>query len=204
MTRFEPEALPSQQILNTLRERHAESTLVELIDQPIELAVMTFACPEVVSSQREFLDHLARFLQHVYAEVQPRGRQPTAEQARGEAVSLLEQGGFPQGYRGAWWEASHAQGPGIPGILFELASFLVARHRESHERFVYSSVLDDLDWKTKCALSRLILEKWRDRKPPELSAASVERYANYLPLLVQRDLQYRPYRSDKPHATARR
>jgi len=193
MTCFDASVSSTEEILASLRELLAETSLIELIDEPIDKAVRSFQCPDVVvRSQREFLDRVAGFLQHVYEKAFPDGRQLTSAQARDEAVSLLEQGGFPAGYRTALWEAGHPRGPGIQGILAELSAFLKIRFREAHVRWVFTSHLGGLDWPTKCQLAELILQRWGDRTPPELSAESAEQYANFLPLLIQRDLYYRP------------
>ena len=193
MTCFDPSASAAEEILDSLRELLAETSLVELIDEPIDKAVRSFQCPDVVvGSQREFLDRVASFLQHVYACAFPTARQLTSAQARDEAVSLLEQGGFPVGYRAALWEAGHPLGPGIQGVLAELTTFLKLRLREAHARWVFDAHLGGLDWPTRCQLASLILQRWGDRTPPELSAKSAEQYASFLPLLVQRDLFYGP------------
>ena len=205
MTCFDPSASAAEDILDSLRELLAEISLVELIDEPIDKAVRSFQCPGGrVESQRDFLDRVASFLQHVYASAFPTARQLTSAQARDEAVSLLEQGGFPAGYRAALWEAGHPLGPGIRGILAELSVFLKLRLREAHVRWVFTEHLGCLDWPTKCQLASLILQRWGDRTPPELSAQSAEQYANFLPLLVQRDLYYRPPRQPPQRAQGAR
>lgn len=195
MTCSDRSASAAEGILDSLSELLAETSLVELIDEPIDKAVRSFQCPSGhAESQGEFLDRVASFLQHVYASAFPTARQLTSAQARDEAVSLLEQGGFPSGYRAALWEAGHPQGAGIQGVLAELTAFLKLRLREAHARWVYTAHLGGLDWPTRCQLAALILQRWGDRTPPELRPQSAEQYANFLPLLVQRDLFYGPPR----------
>jgi len=205
MTCSNPATSSAEEILDSLRERLAETTLIELIDEPIDKAVRSFQCPGgCVESQRDFLDLVASFLRHVYAYAFPTARELTSAQARDEAVSLLEQGGCPAGYRAALWEAGHPLGPGIQGVLAELTAFLKLRLREAHVRWVFHEHLGGLDWPTKCQIASLIMQRWGDRTPPELNAQSAEQYANFLPLLVQRDLYYLPPRQPPRRAQGAR
>ena len=182
----------AEEVLEVLRNRLAETTLIALIDDPIDAAVQGFRSSDTpIASQTEFLDQLAGFLRYVDASAFPTARQLTPAQARTEAVGLLEQR-FPGGYRAALWETKHPLGYGLAGIVAELAALLKTKLRRSHAQWVFTSVVGDLDWRTRCQVAALILQHWSDRKPPELSAASAEQYADHLPLLVQRDLEYRP------------
>lgn len=181
-------------ILELLRHRLAEPTLTALIDDPIALAARTFRAPDMpVASQAEFLDLAAGFLRHVCTTAFPVGRQLSPSQARAEAIGVFEQG-FPGGFRGALWDAKHPLGLEPASIVEELAALLKTRLRKAHAQWVFACVLGDLDWQTRCQIAGLILRTWGDRRPPELLSASSDQYADHLALLVQYDLEYRPYR----------
>jgi len=182
------------EILEQLRRLLGDETLVALIDDPIDAAVQGLQKSDApIETQAEFLDVVAGFLQHVYARAFPTGKQLAHTQARAEAIDLLERG-FPSGYRAALWETNHPLGYGRTGVMEELARLLKTRLRRAHAQWVFASIVGQLDWPMRCRVAALILQNWGDRRPPELAGASAEQYADHLPLLVQRDLEYHPPR----------
>lgn len=205
MTRSDTDRQPEHagRILGFLRHHLADSTLTALIDDPIDLAVRAFQAPDrPVASQGDFLDLAAGFLGHVCSTAFPAGQQLSPLQARAEAIGVFEQG-FPGGFRGALWEAKHPLGLEPVGIVEELTALLKTRLRKVHAQWIFACVLGDLDWQMRCQLAGLILKGWGDRRPPELLAASSEQYADHLALLVQYDLEYRPYQPGASSAASR-
>jgi hypothetical protein len=182
------------EILDQLRQALGEPMLVALIDDPIDAAAGDIRPVDApIDTQARFLELVGGLLKHVCARAFPAGRQLDDTQARGEAIDLLERG-FPAGYRAALWEGHHPLGYGPSGVIEELTRLLKIRLRRAYAQWVFTSVVGPIPWSLRCRIAELIFQNWGERRPPELKAALPEQYADYLPLLVQRDLEYHPVR----------
>lgn len=194
MIPFDPATATAEEILESLRSELGETRLSELIDNPIDRAVEQFECPDApVAGQSEFLDVVSRFLQQVYALAFPSGRQLPLDQARAEVIKLLQQCGYPAGYRGALWDASRPLGAGVSAILVELTNFLKAWYRRDYVHWLVAVHFDAADWSTKCRIASLILQRWGALQPVELQECTPERFVALLPDLLQQDLGLNSY-----------
>ena len=189
----EDNGLHAQAILADVRAQLEESHITRMIDGPIEEATERFRCPDApAQSQRELLDHAAAFLRHVHATAFPSGRQLPPSSARAEAVRLLETG-YQGGFRGAVWEATRSDGPGIPSVVAEMAGLLRGQLRDSYVRWIIASQLERADWPTRCQMASIIMSEWGDRRPSDLTAGSAEQFANFLPHVLFYDQSLRSH-----------
>lgn len=172
-------------ILNRLAASMDAERLGRQIDEPIDGATRSFACScETGISHRRFLDILTAFLQHLYASAFPNGRQPTQAQARDEVMALLEQASPAGGYHESLLEAAESLDEGMGEVLLRVAELIKSRQRSARLRWIAASHLDCLDWRTKCQIAAILLERCRPYLPGRAAACRLEQMADYIPDLL--------------------
>ena len=176
------------EVLDQLAEMLDPGHTARQIDEPIDRAAMEFDYSEGGAlSHRQFLETVARFLRHLYAQAFPRGRQLSLSQARDEAVVLLEQGyqdAFSSGYDEALAEATDPSHPGLETVLLKVAELVGARQRQMYVRWVTARHIDPADWRMKCAVASLLLDRCRPWLPDRLQDCPPAQFADYIPDLL--------------------
>ena len=180
------------ELLDQLAELVDETHLTRHIDEPIERAAREFKCADGTGmSHHEFLDAVADFLRHLYANAFPHGRQLTPSQARDEAVALLEQayqGTNSSGYDGALLDAIDPSLPGLGNVLARVADLVWGRQCQMHVHCIVGHHLDPGDWELKCATAAILLDRCRPYLPAELQDDPPERFADDVSYLLAVDL----------------
>jgi len=176
-------------ILDQLAEMLDPVHTARQIDEPIDKAAMGFDYSEGEAlSHRQFLETVARFLRHLYAQAFPRGRQLSLAQARDEAVALLQQGYrgvFYSGYDEAFLDAANPFHPGMETVLLKVADLVRARQREMYLDWVIARYIDPADWRMKRAVTALLLDRCRSWLPDRVQDCPPAQLADYIPGLLR-------------------
>lgn len=176
------------EILDQMAEMLDPVCTARQIDEPIDRAAMEFEYSEgEAPAHRHFLDTVARFLIHLYAQAFPHGRQLSLSQARDEAVALLEQGyqgAFSSGYNEALLDTADPSHPGLEAVLLKVAELVRARQRQMYVRWATARYIDPADWGMKWAVASLLLDRCRPWLPDRLQDCPPAQFADYIPDLL--------------------
>ena len=166
-----------------------DENLRRQIDEPIEWAAQTFDCDvETPASQRQFNDVTAGFMRHLYAHMPACPRQLSPDQARDEAVALVELAYRPIStvpYDAALCEAIDDAQAGMATVLDRLAQALKAQCRQTFERWVFARYIDPFDWEINCAIAANLLDRARLPSAPATYRPRPELLVDDIPELLK-------------------
>ncbi len=144
----------------------ANATICERIDEPIEMAALSFEGLRTVSppiDNATLLQVAGEFVAHIYEHGLCFAHVLTLDQAQAEAVFLLDYG-YPgetgKGYDGARRDVSKHGLNALQGVPLALAQAIKGIQRRRYERWVLASRIEHLDWQTKSNLTAAILKRW--------------------------------------------
>ena len=183
------ECAPSvEEILDRLIERLNEDRLREVIDEPLERAASTFAARLARPlTQEVFLRTLGEFAAHVYETGLGISQRLSADQARAEAVHLLDthyQNEHAKGYYAALVDAMDPCQDGVCLVLASLKGIIRVKERQNYVNAAIAGAVDPLDWPAQCALTERLLERFRDSWPAALQQMAPSRLAGEWPALL--------------------
>ena len=162
-----------------------ETHLAQLIDEPIDAAVETFACRvERPDSHRQFHDVISDFVFHIHQNSTACPQELPRSQARDEGVALLEQayeGTHANGYHAALLDANDASQAGMQVVLSRLAEIFKSRQRRNHRQWVFAHCIDPGDWQTKCDIAATLLDRCRLLLPAESCPQNPEQFVDHIP-----------------------
>ena len=192
MTSTEARYQGALEILDRLAAALDVELLARQIDQPIDQATREFVFSTQANlSHRQFLEVVARFLQHLHARAFPNGRQLSMSQAHDEVVALLEQGDSSGGYYEALLEAAEFPEEGLASVLAKVADLLKAQKRDVHVRWVVACHIDPSDWQIKCQMAAILIERCRPWLPPQVADCPPQQMADHVLELIAMDLATR-------------
>ena len=169
-----------------------EGRMVREIDEPIDEAVRTFGSRGgLAHSHQEFHKAARDFTQFILEAALSCPRRVSLSQAHAEAVAWLEegyQGTYTNGFDGALVDATDPSQAGIPLVLMRLAAWLKHRQRRMHVRWVAVRHIDPADWRTRCAMAEVLLERCREWLPPWMQSCPPEQFADNVCDLLLMDL----------------
>ena len=179
---------PVSRIIDEIIELIREDQVRELCEEPITQALMEFEYdPEVEVDHPRFLKTMGRFIQHVQARtVHPRQRL-SPEQAKAEAIRLLQsdyQGNSGSGLEGAYLDAIDPAYDGLGFVLKRMAEALSTKARENHLRWVFDSRLNTLSWSSRRAVANELLRRWERSSPGTAPAMDPAQAADHCPGLL--------------------
>ncbi len=182
----------AQQVLNEILERLDEDRIRRAIDEPIEAAVRRFryrwAPP---SSARAFHEVTGDLVRRLYQRGRRLPRRLSPDEARAEAMSLLEQGYrrlSSRGYDGALADAVHQRLDGMNAVLLCLVEIIKSVERRAYVEWVFAGRLGRCDWPTRVEIVRLLTGRLAPCLPPELQACAPGQLVDLIPLLIQDDM----------------
>ena len=154
-----------------------EAAVAEAVDVPIEDAVATFEVPRTETiDQKILLDATGSFITHLY----PSPTRPSEQEAKAEALHLLERAYDNGAARG--WDAAYADAldPGADGIRLVVASLqeiVCARERRRYVTRVLHETIGPLEWRDGVRVAAYLHEELyavlpqhlRDRDPSLLT-----------------------------------
>ena len=193
------------EILDQLAAALDAERLSRQIDEPVDRALREFECPQTRHmSNHQFLDVLARFLRHLHARAFPNGRQLSIPMARDEAVALLSHATSSADYYDAFFEATELGDEGLANVLVRVADLVTARQRDAHVRWAVSSHIEPGDWRMKCQMAAILLERCRPWLPTEVRNCPPEQMADHVLELLAIDLATRDQRSQTANSSGNR
>ena len=164
-----------------MREPYIQQTVCD----PIEQAALCFTwqAPDPLS-WAAFIAVTGEFAGHIVKSVA--GEALNVHQARAKAISFLERGytgQFARGFHAAFLDAKLHDG--IETVLSNLTEIFTAEARKDHARWVFSTRIDCLDWKLRCAISQILLKRYQSFLPPALAACPPSQLAGFIPDMIQ-------------------
>ena len=160
---------PVSVIIDGIIELIKEDQVRKLCEEPITQALMEFEYdPEVEVDHPRFLETVGRFIQHVHARAMYPRQRLSPEQAKAEAIRLLQsdyQGNAGSGLEGAYLDAIDPAYDGLRFVLKRMAAALSTKARENHLRWVFGSRLNTLSWSTRRAVAKELLRRWERSSP---------------------------------------
>jgi hypothetical protein len=184
------------EILDQLAAALDAERLARQIDRPIDQATREFEFLSRANvSHGQFLDIVARFLRHLLARAFPNGRQLSMSQARDEAVAVLEHAASSGGNYEAFLEAAEPSEEGLGNVLVRVADLIKVRQRDAHVRWAVATHIDPGDWRMKCQMAAILLERCRPWLPTEVRNCPPEQMADHVLELLAIDLATRDQRS---------
>lgn len=177
----------AEAVIAWMAGRLDESFLVRQIDEPIDRAVADFTYDDSpVFLHHRFHRVLGRFVGHIYAYGSPCPRKLSEEQARDEAVALLEnlyQGTLANGYDAALIEARRDPTQGLEMVFLRLAEALKARRRQQYIQAVFARCLDPADWPLRCQIAAILLQRLQPWLPAEMAEREPAQFVDEIPTL---------------------
>ncbi len=162
--------------------------LVELIDEPVQLAAEVFHVPPAVPDAAALLDTVAAFLEHVYRNAFPMGPHLSADQARNEAFAFLSQGGDRAALLSTVIAVGRNPESELPSLLWQVCESLKTRLRREHITRVMCRTLSGTAWSFKIALAQELLMRVQPYWPPHAVGMPVELWASSLDALIEEAL----------------
>jgi hypothetical protein len=163
--------------LRRMCESLDEETLRRVIDDPLEDAASGFQRDATgCISHRQLLDVTGRFVAHLYRNALPMPVHMTEEQARAEALYILESG-YPSESGERFDDAySHAIDPlfdGVAQVLDTVKEIVRARLRRDYDEGVLETELVPLDWSRKRQITTLAMRELWNYLPDNLRGQSI-------------------------------
>ena len=169
-----------------------EGRMVQEIDEPIDDAVKKFGSDgESPHSREEFHRALSSFALCILETASSCPRRVSLSQAHDEAVAWLEegyQGTYGNGFDEALADATDPSQAGIPLVLVRMAEWLKQRQRRMYVGCVAARHIDPADWRTRCAMAEVLLERCREFLPPGVQSCPPEQLADDVCDLLLMDL----------------
>ena len=182
------------QILNeTLRLLNAR-TIRQGIDEAVDAAASTFkhvGCIPVGNHNAALIEAAGEFIAHIYRHGLACPRSLAPDQAKAEALFLLEhscQGTNADGYEEALRDTVKYGAEGLRAALRGLADIIKQTQRQQYISWVLNTRVRQLDWNTRKDLAALIIERWgicldddiAQSSPTALACACAELILDYV------------------------
>ena len=167
-----------------------EDRLKAAIDEPIDGACLAFHMdpPSGTLTTRKFHEAISTFLCHLYAHGLQFRRKLSLVQGKVEAISMIErtyENRYSRGYEAALIDATTAELDGISLVLSSLAEALKVLERQKYAKWVFAARLEVCDWRLKCEIAELLVERMRQFLPPEILEWPSARLVDELPSLIR-------------------
>lgn len=191
MTSFDDQQVAST-VIDRIVELLAEQRLRQTIDDPLDAAASSFRLEEQpdithVLFQRAIGDFVAQVFEHGPA--LPQRLSP--QQARAEAIALLDagyQGAHSSGYEAALLDAMDPALDGMMLVLAQLTETIKTLERQKYTRWVFTETLAPLDWRSRCRIAEVLLDRLQAFLPPDLLRCTAAQLADEIPALIITDL----------------
>jgi len=166
-----------------------ETRLAQAIDEPIDTATEAYCCHVgTPDSCRQFNDIISEFVFHVYKNAQACPRKLNRSQACDEAVDLLEQayeGTHANGYHAALLDATDTSQGGMDVVLSRITDIIKSRLRQNYRRWVFAHCIDPGDWRAKCDIAAILLDRCSPLPPGKQGSYCAEQFVDHIPELFE-------------------
>jgi len=170
-------------ITEKILELTDEEYLQRRIDRPVEKVLATFKYDTNARiNHRYFMDTVSDFVHRIYLASPGTSQDLSRSEACAEALFIIEKAFGThdvQGYDAAIVEAFND----FESVLARIAGFIVSRTRERYIRWVYATCIDPFNWRTKCLIAEILVEKWKPFLPPSILSCTSAQLADALPQL---------------------
>ncbi len=184
MTYSEHENGKAVRILNDLYAQLSAVGMTDFIDESMEMTFREFEFEDgEVFSMALFHFVLTDFMIAVYEKALPLKRKLTRKEALEESISLLEttyRGAYKNGYDGALQDASGFTLEGIRDVLMKMKDAIKFLEKKKYLKRLAAQLIDPADWRLKCRISELLLERLKGLLPPEMSSSSPHQWADQI------------------------
>jgi len=134
-------------------------------------------------SCRQFNDIISEFVFHVYKHAQACPRKLNRSQACDEAVDLLEQayeGTHANGYHAALLDATDTSQGGMDVVLSRITDIIKSRLRQNYRRWVFAHCIDPSDWRAKCDIAAILLDRCSPLPPGKQGSYYAEQFVDHI------------------------
>ena len=161
--------------------------LQRLIDDPIEKAAAKYDFDrDRPVDHQYFLKVVTGLVSHLHRSGLPIRTELSEEQARTEAVSLLEHHYQAiDGYDSAYLDASGPEPDGLAQVIARMTSFFIERSRQAYLNWVWTTRVEAEGWPVRLAMAEIIIKRWGAHLPPRLADRPPAQLVNYLPGLLK-------------------
>ena len=153
------------QLIREVSELLNEDALQQACDEPIKAAASSFKWPESDRPTYEFfLNTIGSFINHVYAHGWNPRQVLAPDQAKAEAISLLQryyQGQSASGFEAAFLDALDPTFNGMEFVVAQITQILATKAREQHIRWILHTRLNSLDWSNRRLIAAELLGSCR-------------------------------------------
>jgi len=177
---------PGEQVLDAILADLDESRIRTQIDEPIEAVFREFTeGMDYNAEPRTGHEVFSEFVQRVYRD----GLRAPWKVADPDATTLLlleshYRGLQFEGYSGAIQDAT---GPAIGGMTFaltQLADIIRTQERQAYADAVFTRRIDPSNWRLRCEIVEVLVERYRPWLPPHLLDYAVWQLLDEIPGMV--------------------
>ena len=177
---------PGEQVLDAILADLDESRIRAQIDEPIETVLREFTEGiDYTAAPRTAHEVFSQFVQCVYRD----GLRAPWKAADPDATTLLllesrYHGLQFDGYSGAIQDATGPAPGGVTFALTQLADIIRTQEREGYIDAVFTRRIDPFNWRLRCEIVAVLLERYRPWLPPHLLEYAVWQLLDEIPAMV--------------------
>ena len=180
------------QLIREVSDLLSEDALQQFYDDPIHAAASSFKWPEKDQMPYVFfLNTIGSFIGHVYAHGWSPRQVLTPDQAKAEAINLLQrsyQGQSSSGFEAAQLDALDPTFNGMEFVVNQLTQILVTKARKKHIRWILHTRLNSLDWSNRRLIAAELLRRWQIMAPDSMTKADSAQMADHCADLIMAQL----------------
>jgi hypothetical protein len=179
----------STRIIEEVLELIDEDYLGQFIEKRIDEAAADFKFDrDAQITHKTFICIIGDFVYQIYKTgLRPR-QTLSVTQARAEAMAILSEcygSTIDSAYDAAYLSLQNSKMDGYDFILIQMLEAIKGMARERHLNWVYASRIIPLDWRTRCQIAEILLNRWRPYLPPYIRQCAPPQFADYLPGLFK-------------------
>ena len=179
----------ANRIIEKIFELLDEQYLYQSIDKIIEDAAASFEFDKKAPiTHQYFIRIIGDFVKHIFENGVRLQQIMSAPQAQTEAIAILEtgyQGPHERGYDAAFMDTLNNKLDGYEFLFTQIAEILKDSARQKHIQWVYASLIDPLDWCTRCQVVEIIINRWTPFLPPNIDQSPSAQFVDKLPELIE-------------------
>jgi hypothetical protein len=172
-------------VIRILFEKLSEDHLLKTIDCPIRQATESFEIKR--DSENEFIEIIGEFIRHIYQKGVMLKQDLTQQQAKSEAVMILEQGYQNLGSRGfdaAMLDTESMNPEQLETILMRIGEIIRFNQKEQYKKWIIAKYLNQLGWRKRCQIVETLLNQYQSYLPEDLRRSAPAEFADSIPELI--------------------
>ena len=176
---------PPQEVIRILFEKLSEDHLLKTIDHPIQQATESFEIKK--RTEKEFISIIGEFVRHIYQTGLMVKQDLTKQQAKSEAVMILEQGYQNLGARGfdaALFDVKSINTEKLENMFMQIAEIIRFNQRERYKKWIIAKYLNQFGWRKRCRIVETLLNQYQSYLPEDLHQSIPAEFVNHIPELI--------------------